>query len=196
MPVEDAIRWNERYSDPSGSGWSTEPRDFLLAHLEHLPERGLALDIAMGVGANAGVLIERGLDVIGVDITPVAVSRAQKANPRLSAVIGDLENLRFPERSFDVILDLYYLQRRWVMDFSRLLKPGGWVVMETLTRDIQVVKPEIPDEYLLGKGELLALFAGWDVKVYREGWFRAHNGKRKAVAGIVARLSQGQGVDE
>lgn len=188
MPVEDAIRWNERYNDSKKTGRSPEPREFLLAHLSYLPRSGLALDLAMGVGANSGQLLARGLDVVGVDIALTAVSCAKKDHPRLMAVVGDLEDLSFPERSFDVIIDFYFLQRRWVRNFSRLLKPGGWVVMETLTCDMKTVKPEIREEFLLEKGELLSMFAGWDVKVYREGWFPAYNGHRKAVAGIVARL--------
>ena len=195
MPQEDAIRWNQRYVDPKGNGWATEPRAFLLDHLDLLPKCGLALDLAMGIGVNAGVLIERGLSVVGVDIAAPAVVRAKALNPQLHAFIGDLAEIRFAENSFDVILDLYFLQRKWVQDFSRILKPGGWVVMETLTCEIQQVKPGTPSEYLLKKRELLNLFGDWDVKYYREGWFPAKNGRRKAVAGIVARLPEDQGVN-
>lgn len=188
MPVDDAIRWNERYKNPHGNGWATEPRKFLIDHLDLLPREGLALDLAMGIGVNAGVLIEQGLVVVGVDIAAAAVTRARQAFPQLQAVVADLEHFALAERSFDLIIDLYYLQRDWVRNFATLLKPGGTVLMETLTRDMQSLRPEIPAAYLLEKGELLSLFTGWDVRAYREGWFPARNGKWKAVAGIVARL--------
>ena len=55
-----------------------------------MPAAGLALDIAMGLGGNAGLLIERGMQVVGVDISSVAVQRAKERLPSLMAVRADL----------------------------------------------------------------------------------------------------------
>ena len=76
MSSADAIKWNERYRSGMETGFET-PRKFLIEQARYLPDRGLALDIAMGLGGNAGFLIERGLHVIGVDISEVGIRRAK-----------------------------------------------------------------------------------------------------------------------
>ena len=70
MPVADAQRWNQRYREGQHAGFD-RPRAFLLAQAAWLPTHGLALDVAMGLGANAAWLLSRGLRVIGVDISEV-----------------------------------------------------------------------------------------------------------------------------
>ncbi len=104
MTLEDAIRWNQRY-DNQPRGWYSNPRSFLVEHLGLLPDRGLALDLAMGGGQNADLLIEHGLEVVGIDISSSAVRQAKARNPRIMAVIADLERIWLPSARFDVILN-------------------------------------------------------------------------------------------
>lgn len=186
MTIEDAIRWNQRY-DNQPRGWFSNPRSFLVENMRLLPDRGLALDLAMGVGQNAALLIEHGLDVIGVDISSTAVRQAKAKSPRLMAVIADLEHFHLPSARFDVILNFYYLQRRNFSEFARMLKPGGWLVFETLTLAMQSIKPDIEPEHLLSEGELMQAFKDWDIIVYREGWVTSDHGNQKAIASLIAR---------
>ena len=82
MSSGDADRWNSRYR--SGPRTATDlPRSLLVDHANLLPSSGLALDIAMGLGGNAGFLIQRGLRVVGIDISLVALIRAKKHIPSL-----------------------------------------------------------------------------------------------------------------
>lgn len=186
MTIEDAARWNQRY-DSQPRGWFSNPRSFLVEHLHLLPQRGLALDLAMGVGQNAALLIEHGLDVIGVDISTSAVRQAKTREPRIMAVVADLERFRFPSARFDVILNFYYLQRRSFTEFAQLLKPGGWLVFETLTLPMRDIKPEIAPEHLLGEGELIQAFERWEIVRYSEGWVTSDHGNQKAIASLIAR---------
>ncbi len=190
MAAEDAVRWNSRYAG-APPGWYDAPRSFLLENLNRLPASGMALDLAMGVGQNAAVLVERGLTVVGIDISATAVLQAHRRTPRLLAVIADLQQGFLPAARFDVILNFYYLQRSLFTRLPDILNPGGLVLVETLTRDILAVKPDIEPAFLLEAGELRNLFAGWDILLYREGWVASDHGNRKAVASLCARLPAG-----
>ncbi len=185
MPAADALRWNARYAGLAGDAQASA-RPLLRTALAWLPTAGLALDVAMGLGGNGGLLLTRGLRVIGLDISAVAVRRAKARWPGLSAAVIDLTQLTLPPAVFDVILNFYYLDRALWPQYRRALKPGGVLVFETMTRAMVSVKPDLNPDHLLVPGELGAAFRDWDVLVDREGWHggRAH---RRAVAQLVAR---------
>jgi SAM-dependent methyltransferase len=188
MPPADAARWNARYR--SGPHAATDgPRPFLVeaAQAGLLPATGLALDAAMGPGWNAGLLLARGLRVVGVDIAEVAVRQARARLPALMAVVADLTRFDAPPATFDVILNFYYLDRNLWPAYRRWLRPGGVLVFETLTEAMRQVRPGINPAHLLAPGELRAAFADWDVAVYREGWQPGRHGGRRAAASLVAR---------
>ena len=186
MSNDDALKWNARYRSGAEAAFEA-PRDFLVAHAAHLPERGLALDIAMGLGGNAGFLIERGLRVIGVDVSEVGARRAKERWPSLMAAVLDLRQYRWPPCAFDVILNFYYCQRDLWPLYRLMLKPGGVLIMETLTIETLRTRPDYNPDFLLQPDELRQAFAGWEVLVYREGWLGKGNLSPRAVASLVAR---------
>lgn len=187
MPAADATRWNQRYSSEERSSFE-RPRPFLVANANLLPVSGLALDAAMGLGGNAGFLLERGLKVVGVDIAEIAVRIAKMQNPRLMAVIADLTAFALPPEKFDVIVNFYYLQRNLLPAYIYALKPGGILVLETLTREMAALRPDIAPKYLLDPGELRAAFTGkLEILVYREGWVNRRGRHPRAVASLVGR---------
>ncbi len=186
MSSADAIKWNERYRSSVEAAFES-PRDFLIAQAQHLPERGLALDIAMGLGGNAGFLIERGLRVIGVDISEVGVRRAKERWPMLMGAVIDLTNYHWLPCSFDVILNFYYCQRDLWPRFRSMLKPGGLLIMETMTIEMLHTRPDYSPDYLLQPGELRRTFSDWEMLVYREGWVEMRPNAPRAVASIVAK---------
>jgi len=187
MTLSDAERWNERYLQDERFATFTQPRPFLVENARFLPDSGLALDIAMGLGGNAGFLLERGLRVLGVDISWVAVQRARRQHPGLMAVTADLNHFHLPDQAFDVIVNFYYLQRDLWVAYQRLLRPGGVLIIETLTMDMLSLHPETDPKYLLRPGELREAFSGWEILVYREGWVESRAGQPQAVASLVAR---------
>lgn len=192
MPTADADRWNLRYQAGADPPLDV-PRSLLMDHAGLIPSHGLALDIAMGLGGNARFLLQRGLRVVGVDISKVAVIRAKKESPALIAVVADLERFYIPPNRFDVILNFFYLQRDLWLSIKYGLKPGGILFIECLTDAMLSVHPEIDPNYLLKPGELQAAFIDspreieLDILFYYEGWTSSPDMHRRSTAALVAR---------
>ena len=144
------------------------------------------MDVAAGLGGNAGYLIERGLQVVGIDISAVAIRRAKKRWPELMAVLADLNHFYLPENSFDLILNFFYLQHDLWSQYKQALRPGGVLVYETLTMEMLQVNPDMQPRYLLRQGELREAFVDWNIIVYEEGWTAGRSDKPRAVASLVA----------
>lgn len=187
MPLQDARRWNERYSESERFSTFNNPRPFLIEHVDQLPKQGLALDVAMGLGGNAGFLLERGLKVIGIDISDVAVRHAKARLEGLMAVQADLTQFYLPDETFDVILNFYYLQRDLWPQYLRALRPGGWLVFETLTQEMHSRLPATDPNYLLAAGELRKAFENLEISDYREGWTKGDSGHIRATASLLGR---------
>ncbi len=192
MPTEDADRWNLRYqSEPHAS--SDLPHSLLVDHVNLLPSTGLALDIAMGLGGNAGFLLQHGLRVVGVDISRVAVNSVKKNHPLLMGVIADLDRFTILSNKFNVILNFLYLQRDLWLPVVHGLRQGGLLFIECLTEDMLAVRPEIDPHYLLKPAELQNSFidgpAGKDLEIlyFFEGWTSSTRSHRRAVASLIAR---------
>ncbi len=187
MPQEDAERWDERYRDDQRYATFESPRPLLVEHSGLLPAEGLAIDAAMGLGGNAGFLLERGIRVIGVDISGVAVRRAKARLPGLMAVQADLTRFWFPPNTFDLILNFYYLQRDLWPTYLQGLRPGGLLFFETLTLKMLELLPETDPAYLLAPGELRQAFERLEILHYEEKWTAGRSGHQRAVASLVAR---------
>jgi tellurite methyltransferase len=185
-PTQDANRWNERYQADRRYSFE-KPRPFLIEQASLLPQSGLALDLAMGLGGNAAFLLERGMQVIGLDISEVAVRRAKNILPGLMTAVVDLTRIQLPSQRYDLILTFYYLQRDLWPYYQPALKPGGLLLIETLTVDMLEIQPEVEREYLLEKGELAGAFPGMEILFYEEGWKESEIGHRRAVASLAAR---------
>jgi tellurite methyltransferase len=188
MSASDAERWNARYREEMRYSSFERPRPFLVENSSYLPTSGLALDVAMGLGGNAGYLIDHGLSVVGVDISSVALRHARRRLPSLMAVQADLTRFNFPVDTFDIILNFYYLQRDLWPQYVRLLRPRGFLVFETLTQDFRTIQPDIDPKYLLAPGELSTAFSSLETVVYREGWVSGDKGHDRPVACLLARL--------
>lgn len=185
MPVEDARRWNARYRD-GFIGAEPLPRAILQRALPYLETTGLVLELAMGLGVNGRWLSERGFRVVGLDISSEAVFYAKKKCPQIMGGLADLDDYLLPAKTFSTILNFYFLKRDLILDFPRIIQPGGIAIVETLTVEMLHVRPEIPAENLLQSGELPSLFSGWRILHYQEGWQISDHGGEKAVASLIA----------
>jgi SAM-dependent methyltransferase len=97
------------------------------------PVRGASLlDVACGQGMLLKVAADAGLNVAGIDVSPVAVEKAHALCPSGSAVVGDAEHLPWPDQSFDYVFNRGSLEHfldpaQGVREMARVLKDDGLV---------------------------------------------------------------------
>ncbi len=169
--VEDQrIHWDKRHGD-----LSHQPRaaEVLTENRYLLPDTGKALDLACGLGGNAILLSEQGLEVTAWDLSRVAIERLTlmarlRELKHLQAAVYDVEREPLPISAFDVITVSYYLNRDIASPLIGCLKPGGLLFYQTFTRQsVGGRGPSNPD-YRLEDNELLRLFKPLSVCFYRE----------------------------
>ena len=88
------------------------------------------LDVGTGTGRISVPLLERGMDLIGCDISSKMLSRLQEKFPSARIAQSDASRLPFPAADFDVVLTVHVLHlispwREALREFQRVLKPGG-----------------------------------------------------------------------
>jgi SAM-dependent methyltransferase len=151
---------------------------------------GQALDLACGTGRHTLLLAARHQHVTAVDWSATALeilesqARATQSPVRriqslesagrssrggIGLVQANLEKIVIPERSYDLILCIRYLQRTLFPLICRALRPGGMLLFETYTQaQLQFDGgPRHPD-HLLEAGELRRAFPELSVLFYRE----------------------------
>ena len=97
---------------------------------------GVILDAGCGAGRMSRHLADRGVDVVGVDLSPGMIAIAQRDNPDLSFTVGSLQDLPYGDNSFAGILLWYSTihtpprgQPRIFAEVTRVLRPGGHVLI-------------------------------------------------------------------
>jgi len=161
-------RWDDRYA--SEESLDRPPEDLVISFSDGLPgsgPKGVALDLACGLGRNALYLASKGWSVTAVDSSLVALNilseRAAEGLP-VNVVHADLEAGGFPieANSWDLIVDCCYLQRSLFPLIRAGLKPGG--------RFIGVFPMSgINPAYRMRPGEGRELFGDWNLLHYTEG---------------------------
>lgn len=164
--------WDERYR--RGEHGMIQPSPLLRKAIEQL-QPGRALDIACGVGRHAVYLAQHGWQVTAIDSSRVGVEllqhRAREAGLSIKARLADFEKSEFQiePNAYDLICDLYYLQRDLFSGIRAGVKPGGALVAAIHLNDGNMhAKPHDP-AFLLERGELRSLFSDWEITYYHEG---------------------------
>jgi tellurite methyltransferase len=165
----DAERWNRRYGDITDT---PEPLQVLSENRHLLPARGRALDLACGLGANALLLAEQGLDTHAWDISAVAIERlgeqARQAGLTIQTTVRDVIGQAPEPETFDVIVVGHFLERSLAPALMAALRPGGLLFYQTFSRlSVDDSGPSNP-AYRLAENELMQLFAPLKLRVYRE----------------------------
>jgi SAM-dependent methyltransferase len=165
-------RWRERAADLEDASW------FLPAHANMLRSSGKALDLAGGAGRNAIWLARRGYDVTLVDVSDVALDKAEQrgarlgVTPRLRLLRLDMEGPLALAPLFDLVLVSHYLDRDRRDSFVDLLVDDGILIAAnpTVTNLERHERPSA--RFLVERGELAAWATGLglDVLVSREDW--------------------------
>jgi SAM-dependent methyltransferase len=187
MSRERRTYWDERNRE----GTAGAPEPSVVEMLPLLP-RGRTLDIAAGLGRNAIALAEAGMRVIAADYSaPAAQALRQTASERgltIEPVIADIEDgWPFRRASFDLAVNINFLNRAMVPRLIEALKPEGVLLFDTFLIDqAEFGHPRDP-AFILRHYELREMLSGMELLRYREGIVTYPNGKRAWRAMALAR---------
>lgn len=134
-------KWDQRYSEP-GFAYGTDPNDFLVGSLHHLPSSGKVLCIAEGEGRNSVYLAKLGYNVTAVDSSAVAMEKtkamAGESGVSVQTVVADLGSFDFGLNSYDAIVSIFChlppeLRRTVHKRCAQGLTDGGIFLLEGYT---------------------------------------------------------------
>ncbi len=169
MSEQDRVRWDTAYAGRTPRLAPALPAVFA-AYETVFPHEGTALDIACGSGSAAVWLALRGLTVLGVDVSGVAIEQARA----LAEDAGVAQRCRFdtvdlddglpPGPPLDVVLCHRFRDRRLDRAIIDRLAPGGLLAISALSE-----VGGAPGPFRAVAGELPAAFAALDPVAAGEG---------------------------
>jgi SAM-dependent methyltransferase len=142
MPDYEKARevWDQRFAHAEGYLFGREPNRFLAGEAHRLRPGQHVLCLADGEGRNGVFLAERGLDVLSVDISAVALAKARALAAERGASLrfeqANLATWPWPEAEFDAVVAIFIqfagpnLRRTIFAGMRRALKPGGLVLLQ------------------------------------------------------------------
>lgn len=177
-PVRGAEFWDERYRS-SKRIWSGNPNPQLVAEVEGMTP-GRALDVGCGEGADVIWLAQRGWEVVGMDISQVALDRAAAharekapdAAGRITWQQADLIQTAPPPDSFDLVsVQFMHLpsapRTTMFRGLAAAVKAGGTLlIVAHHPSDLEsgVKRPPDPDLYYTADDVAELLGKGWAVE--------------------------------
>ncbi len=131
--------WNARFA-AENYFFGTEPNKFLHEHAALLPKTGRVLAVADGEGRNGVWLAGRGLDVLSIDFSPVALAKSRKLAAERGVTLAteeaDLNTWVWPQAGFDAVAAIFIqfagpaLRDKIFAGMKRVLKPGGLLLLQ------------------------------------------------------------------
>ncbi len=166
----DTDKWDLRYRHATQDVAAAE---VLRAAAHLLPQSGDALDLACGLGGNALMLAQQGLQTEAWDISAVAIERLQAAASErglsnLRARVRDVEQQPPAEDSFDVIVVSFFLDRDLCPALAKALRKNGLIFYQTFSQTRVSNNGPANTAFRLADNELLNLFAPLKVLHYRD----------------------------
>ncbi len=184
---ESIAKYNAAYA--SSKDFVPEPNAFLARCLERIaaappPPQGApvgpvarALDIGIGQGRNAFLLVRAGYDTTGIDRSEVGVEAARRGTAalgvKLRAVVADAQTYDFGCECWDLIALLYYPLPIALLDRVKAsVRAGGYIVVERFSqKDKDAVGPDAEDGRL--PNPMLRHFLDWNVLHYEHDVFQS-----------------------
>lgn len=167
MPVvseADRRRWDERHAE-AGPASADPGAPSVFASIEDLfPIEGSALEIASGRGELSVWLALRGMEVLGVDVSPVAVDLADELALRSGVAdrcrfeVWDLDGGLPPGPPLDLVVCHMYREPRLDRELIERLAPRGLLAIASLS--------EVGGEsgrFRARRGELREAFAALEI---------------------------------
>ncbi|MBP7866291.1 MAG: methyltransferase domain-containing protein [Acidobacteria bacterium] len=167
-----AETYHQRFADELRT--KAYDRDLLDAFAGRFPPGSSICDAGCGPSGHLGrYLFDKGLNVVGVDISDRCVALARSLHPGMHFRREDMAGMRFPGDSFDGILAYYSIihapkrfASRYFTEFRRVLKPGGSLLVavkagdtEGMAGDLLGIETEIYFA-LFTEAEIAGLFTG------------------------------------
>ena len=172
-----------------------QPQPAFVALAEAGRITGTVLDVGCGTGENALFLSQRGLDVLGLDLSAAAIAAARrKAQARgvvARFVVGNALELPGLAETFDTVIDsglLHILsdadRARLVAGLHAVLRPGGYLHLLAFNEHASWPGPR-----RLTQAEIRATFAqGWAVEAMSPSRFEVVGGGGGAEAWLASIL--------
>ncbi len=183
--MNDAERWDKKWaeethpSEPSAFFLRWFPR--LLSHLRRRPGAQV-LDVACGTGRHALPLAQAGVCVEAADISGVALEKLA-ARARCEALslrtrrldLSNQEAGKLEIRTYDAILDFFYLERPLFPVLARAARPDALLLFETRLAGPPGTATN-PKGFWLAPGEIqILLWPDWKILELFEG--ESENGR-------------------
>jgi ubiquinone/menaquinone biosynthesis C-methylase UbiE len=98
------------------------------------------LDVGCGTGIYTARLVQKGCDVIGIDISEDMLSIARSKLPEVCFVQSSVYGLPFPENKFDFVFSMATFEfieefEAAYFEMKRIVKPGGYIFIGTINGD-------------------------------------------------------------
>jgi len=135
----DEAFWNKRYANRDYL-YGTEPNSFLAEHYSLLSSPVLSL--SEGEGRNAVFLAARGFEVVGVDISGVALEKAMRLaesfGVEITTVVADLATFEPEENNYGSVIAISAhlpsrVRNRLYPLLERSLKRDGIIILEAFS---------------------------------------------------------------
>ena len=179
----DKEKWNQRYSTQEYPDEVSKIVDKYYS----LAKIGTALDIAAGNGRNSTFLTSKGFKVDAVDFSDFALKLTEKKNRKIKVFDEDLDFYRLKTNTYDLIININFLQRRLFPQIQDALKKGGVLIFETFLEDKTKANDDsVKKDHYLNRNELLHSFLNMHVIFYEEKQVMAPIGELRDVASLIA----------
>lgn len=171
MSEQERDRWDARYRDREAPLLAAAEIPATFAPFENIfPTEGRALDLACGQGLASVWLADRGMDVLGVDISATAIHQAldlaaqSGVGDRCRFEVLDLDSGLPAGPPVDVVVCHRFRDARLDQPIIERLAPGGLLAVSALS-----VVGAGPGRFRAAPGELHTAFGDLDVIAAGEG---------------------------
>jgi len=203
----DELYWNERYAN-SDYLYGTEPNSFLAEHCGLLS--GPVLSLSEGEGRNSVFLASRGLNVLGVDISIVALEKAkqlaQSRGVEIKTMVSDLATFEPEDNHYGSVVSISAhlpsaVRRKLYPRIERVLRPNGIIMLESYSENQLSQDTGGPKDadMLMTVDKLLQEFPNFEPVLLREverevSEGEGHSGMASVVQFIAKKLDQREAV--
>jgi tellurite methyltransferase len=180
MTAQDRIRWDQLYRKRDDAYPPPDP--LLFEFTPPVSDQTRALDVACGLGQNGLWLAAQGYLVDMIDVSRVALLRAQDEMGKrqlrnINLFQADLDTYEFPTNTYDLVCVFRYLDRDLIPQLRSCVRSGGRIFYETFNVRYLDSAPDFNPDFLLEAGELAGYFADWKI---------IHNIDGKQMSSLVA----------